>query len=68
MGLRFYWIVIGGIALLIGLMMFPSIKDIIGFNSTTGFGYLLNALYTSLPYAVAFFIGYAVWKAVRGNR
>jgi len=67
MGKKFYALVIAGFVLVIGLSMFPSIKETFGFNSTTGFGYVLNAVYTGLPYALGFFILYGVWKAARGN-
>ena len=67
MGKYVYALVIAAMVVLIGMVMFPSIKDIIGFNSTTGFPDLLESLYTGLPYALAFFIGYAGWKASRNR-
>lgn len=68
MGKYFYAIVLAILVGATGFLMFPSMKVMIEDNSTTGFSYLLAALVTALPYAAAFFVGYAIWKAARGNR
>ena len=65
MGKYVYALVIAGFILLVGLAMFPSIKNMFGYNSTAGFSDLLNAMYTGLPYALVFFIGFAAWLASR---
>lgn len=65
MGRAFFGIVIAVIVGAIGLSMFPTIKSILGGNSTTGFSDLLAAMYTALPYALAFFVGFAVWLAFK---
>lgn len=67
MGKWVYALVIAGMAVAIGLTMFPSIKDMLGFNSTTGYPDLLKSLNSGLPYAVVFFIGYAAYKATRNR-
>jgi hypothetical protein len=68
MGKYVYYLVIAGIVLFMGMTMFPTIKDMFGFNDTTGFGYVLASMYTGLPYAAAFFIFYAAFKASRGDK
>lgn len=65
MGKVFFALVIGGLVFAIGLAFFPSIKDVLGFNSTSGFSYLLNAGYSSLKYILVFFIFFAVWLAIK---
>lgn len=68
MGKAFYYLIIAVMVGAVGFVMFPSIKTMLGFNSTTGFPDLLRAAYTGLPYALAFFIFYAIYKAARGNK
>ena len=65
MGRVIFALVIGVLVFAIGLAMFPSIKNILGFNSTTGFSYLLSAGYASLKYILVFFIFFAVWLAIK---
>jgi len=67
MGKYVYAIIIAGFVLVVGLLMFPSIKSMFGFNSTTGFSDLMQAAYKFLPYALVFFIGYAGWKAAKNR-
>jgi H+/Cl- antiporter ClcA len=68
MGKIFFALVIGGIVFAIGLSFFPTIKNILGFNSTTGYSYLLSAAYGGLKYALAFFIFFAVWLALNRRK
>jgi hypothetical protein len=67
MGRYVFALVIAGFCLVFGLVMFPSMKSMFGFNDTTGFSYLLSAGYASLPYILAFFIGFAAFLAVRSK-
>jgi len=68
MGKYFFALIIAGFVLAIGLTMFPSIKAMFGYNSTTGFSPLLTSIVTGLPYALVFFIFYAVWMAARSHK
>jgi hypothetical protein len=68
MGRAFFYLIVAIMVGAIGFLMFPTIKSTFGFNSTDGFPDLLKALYTGLPYALAFFIFYAIYKAARGNK
>ena len=68
MGRAFFALVIGGFAFFIGLSCFPVVKDILGFNSTTGYSYLLSAANSSLKYVFAFFICFAVWLALKRRK
>ena len=67
MGNKVYWVVIGIVALLFGMAAFPSISGILFSTDTTGFIPLTKFGVTFLPYALVFFIGYAVYRAVKGN-
>jgi hypothetical protein len=67
MGKTLFWLVVAGMALTFGILLFPSIHSILDETDTTGFSYLLSAMVTGLPYVLLFIIGYIVFKASRGG-
>ena len=67
MGKAFYALVIAGIVLFVGLVIFPSFNPLLNSVDTTGFSELLVGAVTFFPYIAIFFIGYAVYLALNGG-
>lgn len=53
---------------IIGLTMFPSIKNILTGTDTTGFIPLTAAGVKALPYILVVVIGYAIYLAFKGKQ
>jgi len=61
-----YTLLIAGLVITLGLLLFPSIHPTLNAIDTTGFSYLLTAGVTALPYILVGAIIYGAYKVVKG--
>lgn len=66
LGRLLFWGTVSFFAVVIGLALFPPLRNILSFVDTTGFDDTTELAVKLLPFTLLFFIGYGIYLSRKG--